>query len=82
MRRLINRLPMTKIKIFLARVLYRLMRLFYHRIESIIVREWIKYEVDLSEGIELSVFLFGSFQKYISLNNRLSLSQIPSIRSY
>ncbi len=75
MRGLINRLPITKIKLFLAGLLYRIVHLIYRRNERIIIRDGIKYEVDLSEGIDLSVFLFGKFQKNVSGNKRLSLPE-------
>jgi len=57
MRRLINRLPITKIKLFLAAVLYRIVHVAYRGDKRIVVRNGIKYEVDLSEGIDLSMFL-------------------------
>ena len=75
MKRLINRLPITKIKTFIGRVLYRLVHLIYREDRRVIVRKGIKYAVDLSEGIDLSMFLFGNFQKHVSQNERLSLPQ-------
>ena len=75
MRRLINRLPITRIKMFLGRILYRMVHLVYWTDRRIIVRSGIKYEVDLSEGIDLSMFLFGQFQKHVSHNKYLSLPQ-------
>jgi len=75
MKRLINRLPITKIKIFFGRILYHVVHLIYREDRRIIVRNGIKYEIDLSEGIDLSMFLFGNFQKHVSQNERLSLPQ-------
>jgi FkbM family methyltransferase len=75
MKRLINRLPITKIKIFFGRILYRLVHLIYRENIRTIVRNGIKYEIDLSEGIDLSLFLFGNFQKHVSQNKYLSLPQ-------
>lgn len=75
MRRLINQLPITRIKIFLGRILYGIVHLVYRTDRHIIVRNGIKYEVDLSEGIDLSMFLFGQFQKHVSHNKYLSLPQ-------
>jgi len=74
-RRLINRLPITQIKMFLGRILYGIVHLVYRTDRHIIVRNGIKYEVDLSEGIELSIFLFGQFQKHVSQCKYLSLPQ-------
>ena len=75
MRRLINRLPITQIKMFLGKILYHLVHLICREDKRIIVRNGIKYEIDLSEGIELSLFLFGNFQKHVSQNKYLSLPQ-------
>jgi FkbM family methyltransferase len=75
MKRLINKLAITRIKIFFAQVLYRLVHLVCREDRRIITRQGIKYEIDLSEGIDLSVFLFGRFQKHVSQNKRLSLPQ-------
>jgi FkbM family methyltransferase len=41
----------------------------------IIVRNGIRYEVDLSEGIDLSVFVFGKFQRHVSSNKYISLPE-------
>ncbi len=73
MRRLINQLPITRIKIFLGRILYRIVHLVYRTDKRVIDRDGIKYEVDLSEGIDLSIFLFGHFQKHVSQSKYLSL---------
>lgn len=75
MKRLINRLPITQIKMFFGKILYHLVHLIYREDKRIIVRNGIKYEIDLSEGIDLSLFLFGNFQKHVSQNKYLSLSQ-------
>jgi len=75
MRKFINRLPIAKIKLIIAGLLYRMVHLIYRRNERIIVRNGIKYEVDLSEGIDLSIFLFGKFQKHVFGSKRLSLPE-------
>lgn len=75
MKRLVNKLAITRIKIFFAQVLYRIVHLVYREDRRIITRQGIKYEIDLSEGIDLSMFLFGGFQKHVSKNKRLSLPQ-------
>jgi len=38
-----------------------------------IEREGIRYQVDLAEGIDLSLFLFGHFQKHVTHNNLFTL---------
>jgi FkbM family methyltransferase len=75
MKRLINRLPITRIKILFARLLYAIVHLIYRADKRIIVRNGIKYEVDLAEGIELSMFLFGNFQKHVFQSAYLSVPQ-------
>lgn len=65
---MLRRFPITKIKIAIARLLYRIVRLVYRTDKRIIKRNGIVYELDLSEGIDLSVFLFGSFQKHVFQN--------------
>lgn len=55
----------TKTKIALARVLYRSLRLLGVRQHQVITRMGVRFEVDLAEGIDLSLFLFGSFQKWV-----------------
>jgi len=72
-KRLINKLPITRIKILFARLIYQILHLVYPDDRRIIGRGGIKYEIDLSEGIDLSIFLFGGFQKHVSQNKRLSL---------
>lgn len=66
-------LPITRIKIFGAKILYRLTTLFVGKERRVIVRDGVKYEVDLAEGIELSLFLFGKFQSHITENNFLKI---------
>ena len=73
--RLFNRLPITRIKLFIARTIYCLVHLIYREDKRIIVRDGITYEVDLSEVVDLSLFLFGKFQEHVAENKRLSLPQ-------
>lgn len=71
--KLLHILPTTKIKIILARILYFLVTSFVGKGKKIIERNNIHYEVDLSEGIDLSLFLFGNFQKHVTKNQFFSL---------
>ena len=77
--RLFNRLPITRIKLFIARTIYCLVHLIYREDKRIIVRDGITYEVDLSEVVDLSLFLFGKFQEHVAENKRLSLPQDAGI---
>lgn len=55
----------TKTKIGLASLLFRLLRLAGVKQHRIITRNGVRFDVDLAEGIDLSLFLFGSFQKWV-----------------
>ena len=79
MEKLANRLPITQIKIFLARILYQIVHLVFRKDHRIITRDGIKYEVDLSEGIDLSLFLFGNYQSHVSQNQYLHLPKDATI---
>jgi FkbM family methyltransferase len=72
-------LPVTKIYIGIAKVLYFFTTLFYGKKPRIIVRNNITYEVDLSEGINLSLFLFGSFQKHVIKSELLTIPKDGTI---
>ncbi len=61
-------LPITRFKIFGAKILYQVTTLFAGKERRVIVRDGVNYEVDLAEGIELSLFLFGKFQSHITNN--------------
>jgi len=60
-------------KISIAKVLYKLVIPIYGKKSRVIKRNGINYEVDLSEGIDLSLFLFGNFQKHVTNNKFLKL---------
>ena len=73
MNRILNRLPITRIKLFIARVLYFLVKPLYGTKKRIITRNGLKFEIDITEGLDLSLFLFGSFQKHVSENRFIDL---------
>lgn len=68
-------LPITKIKILGAKFLYKITTLFTGKKKRIIERDGVKYEVELAEGIELSLFLFGKFQSHITKNSFLNIAK-------
>jgi FkbM family methyltransferase len=70
---IVNRLPMTRIKLFIARILYLFMHTILRKDGHIIRRKGVVYEVDLTEGIDLSLFLFGNFQNHVTEKKYLSL---------
>jgi FkbM family methyltransferase len=64
-----HRLPLTRFKLLIARVLYHGIRLMTISNKKRIRRRGIYYDVDLTEGIDLELFLFGSFQRHV-MNSR------------
>lgn len=66
-------LQRTTLKIFGARVLNKIVRLFVRDPFVCVKRRGIWYELDLNEGIDLAIFLFGSFQKHVYLNRLLKI---------
>jgi len=66
-------LPITRLKIAVARLLYKVTTSFVGKSKQIIKRGGITYEADLSEGIDLSVFLFGGYQKHVLKNRFIDL---------
>lgn len=56
----------TASKIKAARVLYRLLKLAGFKDEQCVTRAGIRYQLDLREGIDLSLFLFGGFQNQVA----------------
>ena len=74
-----NNFPLTKIKIGIAKILYFFVSIVYGKKPRIITRNNITYEVDLSEGIDLSLFLFGKFQKHVTNSELLKISKDATI---
>ncbi len=68
MQALIRNLPITRIKIFLARILYTFTTLIFGKKKRIIKRNGLYFEIDPGEGLDLSLFLFGNFQKHVASN--------------
>jgi len=62
---MLSNLPLTKIRIIIAKILYRVVSIF-KKDKQKVERGGINYELDLREGIDFSIFLMGNFQKYIS----------------
>jgi FkbM family methyltransferase len=52
----------TSIKIYVAKLLYYILIFFRIKKDNLVSRKSIKWHLDISEGIDLSIFLFGSFQ--------------------
>ncbi len=70
---LMMKIPMTRIKLGLARILHFACQSLLGQNKRIVKRKGVFYEVDLSEGIDLSLFIFGNFQNYVTGNQYFSL---------
>ena len=68
------KIPMTRVRLSLARILSFIVCTIFRRHNLIIKRKGVFYEADLTEGIDLSLFIFGHFQDYITRNKHLSIS--------
>lgn len=64
----------TDFKFKVASLIYKVLTTLGFRDKRVISRNGVSFEVDLSEGIDLSLFLFGSFQKNVT---RSHLFRIP-----
>jgi len=71
---LIHRMPLTRIKLAIAKLLYLFVKLIFRNNHRVIKRNGIRFKVDLSEGIDLSLFLFGNYQKYITKSKLITLA--------
>lgn len=69
-----GRVPWTRIKIGLARPLYWFARAMCRRDRLTISRGGIRYAIDLREGLDLSLFWFGKFQKHVFQSRLFCLS--------
>jgi len=74
MNQLLYKLPITRIKLLIARVLFHLIKPIYGTKKRVVSRNGLRYEVDISEGLDLSLFLFGNFQRHVSDNKYVKFS--------
>lgn len=65
--------PKTGVKIRIAKMLYKIVAPFVGGQLLVKERKGVKYELDLTEGIDLSLFLFGNFQKHITGSKLLNI---------
>jgi FkbM family methyltransferase len=56
----------TQSKLRVARALYRGLKLLGFDDEVVVRRARVRFHIDLREGIELSLFLFGTFQRHVT----------------
>ena len=52
----------TKYKIFFAKIIFKFLSLFKNKIKFKIKKNNINWKLDLSEGIDLSIYIFGKFE--------------------
>jgi len=71
----LKNISITKWKVRIAKILYFFTRLVYRKNERIIKRNGIQFQVNLQEGIDLHLFLFGSFQKHVYSNPLIQLKK-------
>lgn len=64
----------TSLKIKIAKTLYFFVKIFYKSNIRQIKRNEVNFEIDLREGIDLHLFLFGGFQQHVYSNPLLSLA--------
>lgn len=69
---------MTRLKMWCARFLYYSVRLFRPRFITV-TRNNIHYKLDLQEGIDLSIFLFGTYQAHNFTDPTLSIKPDSTI---
>jgi len=67
-------IPLTRIKIFGAKILLFFTSLFVDtKKKHLITRNNVNFEVDLTEGIDLSLYLFNDFQSHVYQNKFVQL---------
>lgn len=76
---LIKKLKITRIKLFFANILYYLVKIFFWKDIQQVNRHGINFELDLNEGIDLHLFLFGNFQKHITENQCIDINENATI---
>ena len=58
----------TNTKIFCAKIIFKILMILGFKKNTQITKSKIKWSLDISEGIDLSIFIFGSFQKKLILS--------------
>ena len=68
-------------KIFISKFIYKLLTLLGFKKNILIEKSSIKWKLDISEGIDLSIFLFGGFQKPLIFSILKLLKKISKNKS-
>jgi methyltransferase, FkbM family len=69
----LENIKITRLKILIAKILYRVTKIFYQSDIQIVKRNGLILELNLREGIDLHVFLFGGFQKHVYENKMIDI---------
>lgn len=72
MKSLFKNIKITRTKLFIAKLIYYGVKVFFWKNKQLVNRQGINFELDLNEGIDLSLFVFGNFQKHIYQNEILN----------
>lgn len=64
----------TRFKMRIAQILYRGLRLAGFSRQQLVRRGGVRFELDLAEGIDLSLFLFGRFQSHVTESRYFSIA--------
>ena len=67
----------TKYKIVFAKILYLLIKIFVSKDNVIVKRNDINWHLQLNEGIDLSIFIFGNFEKSILKTSKKLIGSRP-----
>jgi FkbM family methyltransferase len=57
----------------IASAIYSVVSIFYGKKPRVVKRNGMTFELDITEGIDLAVFLFGSFQSHITKSKKISI---------
>ncbi len=70
---MLNYFRTTAFKFKIATIIYKILTALGLKKQRIIQRNGIKFDIDLAEGVDLSLFLFGSFQKNVTQSKQFNL---------
>lgn len=73
MKQLGSIVPLTMIRLFGAKILLFFVKMVVRKDKVPATRNNINFELDLNEGIDLSIYLFGNFQGHVFSNRRISV---------
>ncbi len=73
---ILNKLPLTRIKITIAFFLYKIVSLFVRNKNKVVQKtvKGVTYELDLKEGLDLSMYVLGGFQQHVTNFSIVKLS--------